>query len=128
MLPQEQTAIKFPAFSTDLDGMFAYRSARYRRSFLRLDLKSPYSMGLDGGRTRDRTLDLSRVKGTLSLVSPSARPKNHKKTAAYVAYDFVVSYAMCPIVIASGTRLGPGCDRRAIGQRELGRFVLLRIA
>src|SRR6266478_2096605 len=60
-----------------------------------------------GGRTRDRTLDLSRVKGTLSLVSPSARPKNRRRTAAYAAYDFVVSYAIDPKVTPSGTRLGP---------------------
>src|SRR3954452_12528586 len=61
----------------------------------------------NGGRTRDRTLDLSRVKGTLSLVSPSARPKNRRKTAAYAAYDFVVSYAIDPKIKPSGTSLGP---------------------
>ena len=55
--------------------------------------KAPHIRGLNGGRTRDRTLDLSRVKGMLSLVSPSAQPKNRKKTAAYADYDFVVSYA-----------------------------------
>jgi hypothetical protein len=35
--------------------------------------------GFSGGRTRDRTLDLSRVKGTLPLVSPSARPRNRRR-------------------------------------------------
>src|SRR5882724_8359929 len=60
-----------------------------------------------GGRTRDRTLDLSRVKGTLSLVSPSARPKNRRRSAAYAAYDFVVRNAMRPVISVRGTRLGP---------------------
>jgi len=62
---------------------------------------------VSGGRTRDRTLDLSRVKGTLSLVSPSARPKNRRRTAAYAAYDFVVRYAIRSVISLSGTKLGP---------------------
>ena len=63
---EEQTAIKFPGFSTGLGGMFTYRSARYcRLDFWGLS-KSPINQGFFGGRTRDRTLDLSRVKGTLS--------------------------------------------------------------
>ena len=67
----------------------------------------PLFHGLNGGRTRDRTLDLSRVKGTLSLVSPSARPKNRRRTAAYAAYDFVVSYAICPVINGEWDRIGP---------------------
>ena len=72
-------------------------------------------MGLDGGRTRDRTLDLSRVKGTLSLVSPSARPKNRRKTAAYAAYDFVVSYAIDPKIL----QVGPDWDQKKLRRSYL---------
>src|SRR5258705_2723324 len=36
-----------------------------------------------------------------------ARPKNRRRTAAYAAYDFVVSYAIDPKATPSGTRLGP---------------------
>jgi hypothetical protein len=64
--PEEQTAIKFPGFSTDRRRMFALCSARYcRLGFWGLS-KSLINQGFSGGRTRDRTLDLSRVKGTLS--------------------------------------------------------------
>ena len=83
--------------------MRAFASRRSRRLS---EIGRKFS-GINGGRTRDRTLDLSRVKGTLSLVSPPARPKNRIRTAAYAAYDFVVSYAIRPVFMPSGTRLGP---------------------
>jgi hypothetical protein len=62
----EQNAIKFHGFSTGLSCVFALRSARYCRLDFRGGSKSPVNQGFSGGRTRDRTLDLSRVKGTLS--------------------------------------------------------------
>jgi hypothetical protein len=46
--------------------MFTSHSAGNCRLNFYDSAKSPYFTGLDGGRTRDRTLDLSRVKGTLS--------------------------------------------------------------
>jgi hypothetical protein len=63
--------------------------------------------GLDGGRDRDRTCDPLDVNEVLSLVSPSARPKNRRRSAAYAAYDFVESYAIDRKMEPSGTRLGP---------------------
>jgi len=47
-----------------------------------------------GGRDRDRTCDPLDVNEVLSLVSPSARPKNRGRSAACAAYDFVESYAI----------------------------------
>ena len=49
---------------------------------------------LDGGRDRDRTCDPLDVNEVLSLVSPSARPKNRGRSATCAAYDFVESYAI----------------------------------
>jgi hypothetical protein len=59
-----------------------------------------------GGRTRDRTLDLSRVKGNVLPCLAFARPKNRRRSAAYAAYDFVMSYTIDPKMELSGTRLG----------------------
>ena len=43
------------------------KAAGKRRTVNVLEMKKPRLYGaFDGGRTRDRTLDLSRVKGTLS--------------------------------------------------------------
>jgi hypothetical protein len=64
----EQMAIKFHGFSTDPTAMFTYRSARYCDQVFGCARKTQKNKGFHGGRTRDRTLDLSRVKGTLSLV------------------------------------------------------------
>jgi hypothetical protein len=62
--------------------------------------------GWNGGRDRDRTCDPVDVNEVLSLVSPSARPKNRRKPATYAAFDFVESYAIDLKTNVSGTRLG----------------------
>src|ERR1700692_1113025 len=48
-----------------------------------------------------------------------ARPKNRRKTAAYAAYDFVVSYAIEPKMTPGGTRLGPEKASGADPERRL---------
>ena len=58
------------------------------------------------------------MKGTLSLVSPSARPKNRRKTAAYGAYDFVESYAIDPKKDAKWDQIG---TRMALAKRTFWR-------
>ena len=52
-----------------------------------------------------------RMSTRFSLVSPTARPKNRRRSAAYLAYDFVASYARHSKKASSGTRLGPACIR-----------------
>ena len=66
--------------------------------------------GLSGGRTRDRTLDLSRVKGTLSRRRLRRLTENRRITTAYAAVRFCLSYAIAPKNTPSGTRLGPERD------------------
>src|SRR5882762_7545498 len=71
------------------------RSLRYDR-FSGLAQPKLAKRAKAGGHDRDRTCDPYHVKVVLSLVSPSARPKNRRRSAAYAAYDFVVSYAIDP--------------------------------
>jgi hypothetical protein len=63
---KEQPTNEVRSFSAVAVRMFPSRSAGNCRLELSGGLKSPYFKGINGGRTRDRTLDLSRVKGTLS--------------------------------------------------------------
>jgi hypothetical protein len=65
LLP-EQPENKFHGFSTGSVARFALRSVSSCRLENLGGCKSPLLLGSCGGRTRDRTLDLSRVKGTLS--------------------------------------------------------------
>jgi hypothetical protein len=59
------------------------------------------------------------VKGTLSLVSPSARPKNRRKSAAYAAYDFVGSNVIDPkMKLARWDQISPKSNIWALRQNQ----------
>src|SRR5258708_13357267 len=60
-----------------------------------------------GGTERGSKLGHLPCEGNALPCLAFARQKNRRRTAAYAAYDFVVSYAIDPKVTPSGTRLGP---------------------
>src|SRR5712672_1179126 len=112
--PEAKNPPKRPSISAETGNLKMGVKNPRRNGLFAVDVEICGFGRLDGGRDRDRTCDPLDVNEVLSLVSPSARPKNRRRSAAYAAYDFVVSYAICPVISASGTRLGP--EKTSVGR------------
>ena len=71
---EEQPENKFHGFSTGLVARLALRSVSSCRLELLGDRKALYLLGFSGGRTRDRTLDLSRVNHNPQTLANQNKP------------------------------------------------------